>query len=272
MPFPLASDLALSYKQIRENDSIGWLLFRIGLITSLWAGFFYFMYFVITDNETETGIPVGSLVMLLLFVMILPCCSCLLLLRKRRRREFLARLCGSCFWLPIYSVVFLGQALVSSTRHLASNCVVVREPRYRNQNAESQAPKHAFCTTCDGFVSKSRLLTGSSRVFHMTSPVEYHRHCSISDLRKSAATCHLCSFLLQSVDLKTEYTQKRSTRGAADVDLEASIPSPKKLKVKLWEEKKQGRSAPLLRIQLQGDCVYKSKPLVVDEIHEGENI
>jgi hypothetical protein len=168
-------------------------------------------------------------------------------------RKLLYEVVIFCLRLPLRFVVRLYRSLAVGMLVFFSKCAVVRKPRYRDYSSgesEQRVLNRDLCRVCNNWISKSRLLTGSSLIFNIASPIERwsHPQRSLGELRESALSCHLCSLFCHSIGPKTSNFSEA-------------------LKLKVWEERSLQVPGPKLMIQMHGSCAQASKPLRVQEIY-----
>jgi hypothetical protein len=255
---PPTSKLAVSFQQLVKNESHCWFPSRVAFTIALWALWFWLLSYRIYAHQSWVAI-----LLVLLFIVASACSA--LIIRKRRRREFLTQLFISCFTFPVVLVIHIRGYVASRTRSLISKCLVVREPRFGNQDADFNTSP--LCSICRGVVSASRLLTGSHRIFHVTSSVEKHEHHTRTGLELSAKSCHLCNLLFEPNSFMFKRSTEEQIVDPLNTDIEAAKSLSQKLKLKVSEKRSPEHEAAQLLMQIQGGDLKEQKPLIVEEVH-----
>lgn len=153
-------------------------------------------------------------------------------------------------WALVKCLIYL-MTLLRYGFYICSKRWVIRLPRYRRRksrcDSKCESHKCEICDTCNDLVKSSRLLTGTGWLF--ASRGEKHFHHTAEGLRNSAASCHLCALLLNSVHLSSE-------------------DSPNQLTVRL-EKESVFRQKSALCIWLSGDGILDHIPLTIKENYSG---
>ncbi|KAK3349755.1 hypothetical protein B0T25DRAFT_548879 [Lasiosphaeria hispida] len=199
---------------------------------------------------------------------------------KYRLRQLLYEIIVFCC---LDSVRLAGKFVARTTRlilgtpaWLFSGCFTARKPSHRREGANGLAENPSLCGVCKAIAAGSRLLTGSSKPFHLTLSTETWPHHSLQILQKSASHCPLCSLLF----LSTDFAQSESTATGESSD-DAKGPKSQEsddhegdgsyapMTVKLWGERSWTRQNIQLKVKLQGRGISVAHPLVISEFVDG---
>ncbi|KAK0707813.1 hypothetical protein B0H67DRAFT_588671 [Lasiosphaeris hirsuta] len=175
--------------------------------------------------------------------------------------KILARTAGLVFGTPAW---------------LFSGCFIVKKPGYRCEGAEALAENPRLCSVCKAIAVGSRLLAGSSELFHLTFSTETWPHHSLQDLQRSAPYCPLCSLLF----LSTDFTESEAITAEETSDDEKGPTSQENdghggdgshtpMTVKLWGKRSWARRDLQLKAKLQGRGIRVARPLVISEFVDG---
>jgi hypothetical protein len=242
----------------KDNGADGWRAVGLGIFMGFgWFGWSFWLMYSSKSPATIFGLVAVCLVLLVLTVL---------------WAKDLALFVSTAVILPF---LFVGAIIFFSVRLLllilSPICVISVRLFWR------PVPKCNYCRLCDkcdAIVERSRLLLGSSWI--LTRSVEKHAFYIQSELGKSAKDCHLCRLLFLSVDAfkEQDYTaDPKSSQPTQDKNrssiVEEGVPRNSdstngsgSITVKIWMRRYFSQS-PVLRIQLCGASIAKSKPVEI---------
>lgn len=152
--------------------------------------------------------------------------------------------------LPYHCVLLLYNSMV----WLRFRVIIIRRCRFAEKPCISGCKRSlgGLCVACERIASSSSLLVGSS--WGLILPSENHKFLTVDELDKSAASCTLCSVLMDSIELGSQV--RRSHAGWSSLN--------KKLTLKI-QEKRGLEGGRKLRVQILGGGVTRSIALAVTE-------